>query len=108
MWCQLEIPARKDIEYLALDPGVCALAHLSQKEVRRASGAAGNRAVFPLFKPREKEQSMRTVLIILLILFLVGAIGGAPVWGYHQYGWGPSGGSGLLLIIVLAVLLLGG
>jgi hypothetical protein len=50
---------------------------------------------------------MRPVLLVLLVLFLLGAIGGAPVWGYHQMGWGPSGGSGLLLLIILLFLLLG-
>jgi hypothetical protein len=45
-----------------------------------------------------------TVLIVLLILILIGAI---PAWPYSR-GWGyyPSGGVGLILIIVLIVLLL--
>jgi len=45
-----------------------------------------------------------TILVILLILFLVGAL---PNWGYHNYGWGPSGGLGLVLVIVLILVLLG-
>lgn len=42
---------------------------------------------------------MRLVLIILLILLLLGAL---PTWPYST-GWGyyPSGGIGLLFIIVL-------
>ncbi|HEY3394186.1 MAG TPA: DUF3309 family protein [Lacipirellulaceae bacterium] len=46
------------------------------------------------------------ILIILLILLLIGAL---PTWPYSS-GWGyyPSGGLGLILIIVLLVLLLGG
>ena len=46
-----------------------------------------------------------TVLIIILILLLVGAL---PAWPYSG-GWGyyPSGGLGLLLIIVLILVLLG-
>ena len=46
-----------------------------------------------------------TVLVILLILLLVGAL---PAWPYSQ-GWGyyPSGGLGLVLLILLILLLLG-
>ena len=50
---------------------------------------------------------MNTLLWVLVILFLFGAIGGAPAWGYHLYGWGPSGGSGLLLLILVLFLLFG-
>jgi hypothetical protein len=52
------------------------------------------------------EASMlRTVLIILLILFL---IGGLPTWPYSS-GWGyyPSGGIGLVLLIIIILVLLG-
>ena len=46
-----------------------------------------------------------TILIILLILFLLGAI---PTWGWSR-GWGyrPSGLLGLILIIVIILLLTG-
>jgi hypothetical protein len=45
-----------------------------------------------------------TVLIVLLILILIGAI---PAWPYSRdWGYYPSGGVGLILIIVLIVLLL--
>jgi len=48
---------------------------------------------------------MYTILIILLILLLVGAL---PTWP-HSSGWGyyPSGGLGLLLIIVMILFLTG-
>lgn len=44
---------------------------------------------------------MRTVLLVLLILMLLGAF---PVWP-HSANWGyyPSGGIGLLLIVVLVL-----
>ena len=47
---------------------------------------------------------LRTVLLILLILLIIGAL---PTWPYSS-GWGyyPSGGLGLLLIILLILLLL--
>ena len=46
-----------------------------------------------------------TILLILLILLLVGAL---PAWPYSS-GWGyyPSGGLGLVLIILLILFLTG-
>ena len=46
---------------------------------------------------------MRLILLIILILLLLGAL---PLWPYSG-GWGyyPSGGLGLLVIILLIVLL---
>jgi hypothetical protein len=48
---------------------------------------------------------MRTVLLIILILLLLGAL---PTWPYSS-GWGyyPSGGLGLILLIVLILALTG-
>lgn len=48
--------------------------------------------------------SIGLVLLIVLILLL---IGGLPTWGYHSYGYGPSGGVGVLLVILLVLLLAG-
>ena len=46
-----------------------------------------------------------TILLIILILLLIGAL---PSWPYSA-GWGyyPSGGLGLILIIVLILVLMG-
>lgn len=46
---------------------------------------------------------METILIVLLVLILLGAL---PAWPYSR-GWGyyPSGGLGLLLIVVIVVML---
>jgi Protein of unknown function (DUF3309) len=46
-----------------------------------------------------------TILLILLILMLLGAV---PAWP-HSRGWGyfPSGGLGLLLLVVVVLLLMG-
>ena len=46
-----------------------------------------------------------TILLIILILILIGAL---PAWPYSS-GWGyyPSGGVGLVLIIVVILLLMG-
>ena len=48
---------------------------------------------------------MRTILLIILVLLLIGAF---PTWPYSS-GWGyyPSGGIGLILLIVLILVLLG-
>jgi hypothetical protein len=48
---------------------------------------------------------MGTILIILLVLLLIGAL---PTWPYSS-GWGyyPSGGLGLVLVILLILLLMG-
>jgi hypothetical protein len=49
--------------------------------------------------------SLGTILIIILILVLIGAI---PSWPYSSgWGYGPSGLVGVVLIIVLILLLLG-
>lgn len=47
-----------------------------------------------------------TILLVILILALIGSL---PTWGYSR-GWGyaPSGGLGLVLLIVIIVLLMGG
>jgi hypothetical protein len=46
-----------------------------------------------------------TILLIILILILIGAL---PTWP-HSSGWGyyPSGGVGLILIVIVVLLLLG-
>jgi hypothetical protein len=48
---------------------------------------------------------MNTVLLVILVLLLVGAL---PTWPYSS-GWGyyPSGGIGLILLIVLILALTG-
>ena len=46
-----------------------------------------------------------TVLLILLILMLLGAL---PAWRHSRsWGYGPTGGLGLVLIIVVVLVLLG-
>jgi hypothetical protein len=50
------------------------------------------------------DNTVRTILIVVLILLLLGAL---PLWPYSG-GWGyyPSGGLGLVVLIVLILLLL--
>ncbi len=48
---------------------------------------------------------MRLILIILILLLLVGAL---PTWPYSS-GWGyyPSGGLGLVLLVIIVLAVLG-
>ena len=48
---------------------------------------------------------MPTILLIILVLLLVGAL---PTWPYSS-GWGyyPSGGLGLVVVVVVVLLLMG-
>ncbi len=49
--------------------------------------------------------SLGTILLIIVILLLIGAI---PSWPYSQgWGYGPSGGLGLVLLILIILLLMG-
>jgi len=62
----------------------------------------GDRAgCIPLFS--REEYDVRTILLIILILLLLGAL---PTWPYST-GWGyyPSGGLGLVLLIVVILVL---
>jgi len=46
-----------------------------------------------------------TILVVLLVLFLIGAL---PTWGHSRnWGYAPSGGLGLVLLIVLILVLTG-
>ena len=49
--------------------------------------------------------SLGTILLIVLILMLVGAL---PTWPHSaQWGYFPSGGLGLVLLVVVVLLLMG-
>jgi uncharacterized protein DUF3309 len=52
-----------------------------------------------------KGPAMSTILLIIVILLLLGAL---PTWPYsREWGYFPSGGLGLILIIVIILLLTG-
>jgi hypothetical protein len=53
----------------------------------------------------QRETNMGTILIIILVLLLIGAL---PTWPYSS-GWGyyPSGGLGLIVLIVVILALAG-
>jgi hypothetical protein len=49
--------------------------------------------------------TLSTILIIILILILLGAV---PAWPYSRgWGYGPSGIVGVILIILLVLMLMG-
>jgi len=49
--------------------------------------------------------SIGSIILVILILMLIGVI---PTWPHsREWGYGPSGGIGLILVIVLILFLLG-
>lgn len=49
--------------------------------------------------------TLGTILLIILVLLLVGAI---PAWPHSRgWGYGPSGGLGLVVVILIVLLLMG-
>jgi hypothetical protein len=49
--------------------------------------------------------SLGTILLIVLVLMLLGAL---PNWGHSRsWGYGPSGGLGVVLLIVIVLVVMG-
>jgi Protein of unknown function (DUF3309) len=63
------------------------------------------RILYLVLASLRKSAMLGTVLIIIVILLLIGAL---PTWGYSS-GWGyyPGGGLGIILIIVIILVLMG-
>jgi hypothetical protein len=54
------------------------------------------------FRAEREKLMLRTVLLVLLVLFLLGAL---PTWPYSaSWGYYPTGGVGLLLIVVIVLI----
>jgi hypothetical protein len=54
---------------------------------------------------RRNQMSIGTILLIIIVLMLIGAI---PSWPHSRsWGYGPSGGLGLVLLILIILLLMG-
>jgi hypothetical protein len=72
---------------------------------RVANRTVGPRDVVDISSSSNQAIHMPTLLLIILIVLLLGAL---PTWPYSA-GWGyyPSGGLGLVVLIVLVLLLLG-
>jgi hypothetical protein len=55
--------------------------------------------------PQQGDFSVSTILLIVLVLLLVGAL---PTWGHSRnWGYGPSGLLGLVVVVLIILLLLG-
>jgi hypothetical protein len=53
----------------------------------------------------DETMTLGTILLIILILLLIGAV---PSWPYSRgWGYGPSGILGVILIVVIILLLMG-
>jgi hypothetical protein len=53
----------------------------------------------------EGKNMLGTILLVVLILMLIGAI---PSWPHSRnWGYGPSGGLGLVVVIIIVLLLMG-
>src|SRR5437763_16290295 len=73
----------------------------NQPSGARVSGTNGASAPHS----RERAAMLSTVLLIVLVLLLVGAI---PSWPYSRsWGYGPSGLLGVVLVVVLILALTG-
>jgi hypothetical protein len=56
-------------------------------------------------KRQTRGEEMITILIVVLVLMLLGAI---PAWPHSRgWGYGPSGGLGLIVLILVILLLAG-
>ena len=58
-----------------------------------------------MFLYKELTMSLSMILLIVLILLLIGAI---PSWPHSRnWGYGPSGGLGVVILIIVVLLVLG-
>lgn len=56
-------------------------------------------------RAEETAKGLGTILLIVLVLLLIGAV---PSWPHSRnWGYGPSGGIGLVLVVLLVLLLMG-
>lgn len=47
------------------------------------------------------------MLWLIVVILLIAALGGAPGWGWHSHGWGPSGLLGAVVLALIILLLIG-
>lgn len=70
-----------------------------------ARNYSGDRIRLQRHEARSTHMSIGTILLIVLILILIGAI---PAWPHSKsWGYAPSGGLGLVVVILVVLLLLG-
>jgi hypothetical protein len=67
--------------------------------------AAEQQAPSGIFAGKRRRTMLGTILIVVIILMLVGAL---PTWPHsRQWGYYPSGGLGLVFLILLILILMG-
>jgi hypothetical protein len=73
--------------------------------VRSASRLECGAVMIDMIDFRRNEMSLGTILLIVVVLLLIGAI---PAWPHSRsWGYGPSGGIGLVVLILIILLLTG-
>lgn len=71
----------------------------------RGEGTRGAQQRFHSIAIRPGAKPMSTILLVILILLIIGAV---PSWPYSRgWGYGPSGLLGVLLIVLIVLLLTG-
>jgi hypothetical protein len=75
------------------------------KETRHEPGRIGICRSLTKSATGREEAVMGTILLIVLVLFFVGAL---PTWPHsHNWGYVPSGGLGVVVLILLVLVLTG-
>ncbi len=65
------------------------------------------RCAFVIVSPHRKEY-VSMLITILIVVLVIALIGGLPTWPHSRsWGYAPSGGVGLILLILLVLFLLG-
>ena len=108
----MDLPFLLSAASFAIEFNCVAVGHHSKRVVRNAAqprGTAELRTMRDVLvaTPHNRcltKSVMSTILLIILILLLVGAL---PTWS-HSKSWGyfPSGGLGLILVILIILILL--
>ena len=99
-------PVSQDLAYSKDSSGACSGGKFVVSKVGEEydSHNRGLNGKFQLNSVGKGKTMLRTILIILLVLFLLGAL---PSWPYSaHWGYYPSGGLGLILIIVIILIVL--
>ena len=78
---------------------------MTDKQLHRILQSQEPIGIKRFFPGQLREENMRTILLIIIVLLLVGAL---PTWPYSaSWGYYPSGGLGLVLLVLLILALLG-